>query len=71
MINKYETKVNAKGAYSMFSIQKSLLLGAKIIQKTDTLSRSSLRQAAISRFIDLYERSDPQLFTDISRILCE
>ena len=71
VINKYETKVNAKGTYSMFSIQKSLLLGAKIIQKTDTLSRSSLRQATISRFFDLYERSDPQLFTDISRILCE
>ena len=71
LTNKYETKVNAKGTYSMFSIQKSLLLGAKIIQKTDTLSRSSLRQATISRFIDLYERSDPQLFTDISRILCE
>lgn len=55
----------------MFGVQKSFLLGAKVLEKTEYQRKSTAQQQTIKEFIKSYANSDPQLFTEISKIISE
>ncbi|MCC8134279.1 MAG: hypothetical protein LIP04_12390 [Tannerellaceae bacterium] len=70
-LEKYEGKIANKETYSLFGVQKSFLLGAKVLEKTEYQRKSTAQQQTIKEFIKSYANSDPQLFTEISKIISE
>lgn len=71
VVAKYAEKVKENKSYSLLGIQKSLLLGARIIEKTDNMKRSAAEKSTIQNFIKFYGTSDNTYVTEMSKILCE
>lgn len=71
VIAKYGEKLKENTSYSLVDIQKSLLLGAQIIEKTDNAKRSAAEKSTIQNFIKFYGTPDNTYVTEMSKILCE
>ncbi|MFV0379039.1 MAG: hypothetical protein ACK5JD_17245 [Mangrovibacterium sp.] len=69
-LEKYNDKLQHQDVYSLYSISKSLLLGAVIYSKQDSLVHGrNLHMRKVKYFIDNYENANSTELTEISQIL--
>ena len=66
VLDKYEGKLEHIHAYGIHGIRNSFLLGAIVLEKS---SRSAEQQAAVKQFINNYRHANPDMLTEISKII--
>lgn len=69
--NKYEEKLKENDVYSLYSIKKTLLLGALILEKAKGNTISASLKTKIVEFANNFENPDILLLQDISKYINE
>lgn len=69
--DKYEKKLAEKDVYSLYSVEKTLLLGAKILEKSERGKISATKRENVVKFIHEFERSNIDLMQEISKYIYE
>lgn len=68
VLKKYEEKIENATVYSLYNVKKTLLLGSTVLNKqVETIS--SQQRNTIQHFIENYPIADPNLITEISKII--
>lgn len=70
-MKKYGEKLANSEVYGMSDIQNSLLLGAKILKKTDKMKISNKKLSEVDQYIQEFNNASPQLMENISKLLTE
>ena len=69
--DKYVAKLECLDVYSVYNIKKTLLLGAVVLQKQGAKSVSTEKIDVLEKFIKNYNRVDPNVLTETSKIISE
>ena len=68
-VSKYADKLQNTNVYSLFSIKKSMLLAAEIIEKQNVTEKSVEKQIIIKTFLENYNNIDSNTLNEISKII--
>ena len=68
VLEKYMGKLENPQVYGLYSINHTFLLGAVVIVNSNS-AKKFVQQGTARRFIDNYNKYDPQLLSEISRII--
>jgi hypothetical protein len=69
IVNKYADKVKNSEIYSLYNISHTFLLGAIVLQKQNPQDLTTTQRNTLTNFINNYNRAEPALYTEISRII--
>lgn len=71
VLKKYVEKLENPHVYSLHNIRRTLLLGSIILDKSDKITKSADQQNFIAKFLMNFNHADPNLLTEISKIISE
>jgi len=71
VLDVYATKLEYLGSYSLYSMKKTLLLGAVVLQKQGSKSVDTEKIGVLEEFIKNYNRVDSSVLTETSKIISD